>query len=113
MITIGREEFRKDPVFRQIFETIKAHHVVPGHTSKELLKNKDVKDFCVEARHFIELPGERPIYLHYDVYSWYHSKNGALIRIESITFYDNFIEYQANRLKQLYASPNSDGINLN
>jgi hypothetical protein len=112
MTTIGREEIKNNPAYREIFEGIKKHHVVPEHTIKELLKNKHVKDFCVEARHFVALTGERPIYLHYDVYSWYH-KDGALIRIESITFYDNFIEYQANRLKALYASPDSDGINLN
>lgn len=105
MTTIGREEFKNDPVFSRVFEDIKQHHVVPEHTSKELLKNKDVKDFCVEARHFVEWAS---FYIHYDVLSWYHSKDSALIRIDAITFYDNFQEYQANRLKALYASPNSE-----
>jgi hypothetical protein len=93
-----REFFKNDPVFYKLFQIIKKNHRVAKHTIKVLNQNKHIKDFCEEARHFVELPGEKPLYIHYDVASWYGPR-GPLIRIESIGVYDDFIEYEIARSK--------------
>ena len=98
MEEFSREFFKSDPVFYKLYQMIKRNHKVANHTERVLIKNKHIKDFCEEARHFVELPGEKPLYIHYDVASWY--KNGAaVIRIESIGVYNDFLEYEIARSK--------------
>jgi hypothetical protein len=112
MIVISREELKTDPRLQDFFTLIKAKHEVASHTIDVLYKNRHVKDFCEEARHFVMIGGKKPLYFHYDVSSWYNSKKSATIRIESVAFYDNFMEYEKARLKGLHSTPNSS-VNLN
>lgn len=101
MIEIKRNEFKGDEVYRQIYyQLLKIHKVAP-HTEKNLLENSHIKDFCEEARHFLIMDGRKPLYMHYDVASWYQEPGGAVIKIESITFYDDELEYNVARLKEL------------
>ena len=112
MTEFNRELIENDPVFSKLFKIIKANHKIADHTKKILFKNRNVKNFCEEARHFSKLDGSKPIYIHYDVASWYkHPK--VLVSIESIGVYDNFIEYEVARLKGVHSTTNSDGGNLN
>lgn len=113
MIEFKREHFKKYPEITAIYEIIKKKHNVASHTREVLFKNRRVKNFCEEARHFVLMDLKPPIYLHYDVSSWYHNKDGVLIKIESIGIYDNFKEYESTRLRSLHASPGSDGVFLN
>lgn len=113
MIEIDRETFKTDPVFQVIYQLVKENHQVASHTKKNLYENRHIKDFCEEARHYIMIPGrDQTFYIHYDVASWYHPK-GAQIKIEKIVFYDDFIEYEAARIKGLHSTKDSDGANLN
>ena len=112
MITVEREVLKEDPRMKLLFDLIKNKHQVAEHTQRTLFKNRKIKDFCEEARHFVELAGHKSLYLHYDVTSWYKKKRSVMIRIERIGIYDNFQEYQSARLTQLYATPDSS-INLN
>jgi hypothetical protein len=112
MTTIEREFLVRDARLKLLFDLIKSKHQVAEHTQRTLLKNRKIKDFCEEARHFIEMAGDKSLYLHYDVSSWYKKKRSVMIRIERIGIYEDFQEYQSARLKQLHATPDSS-INLN
>lgn len=112
MTEIDRETLKNDPVFRELFETIKRNHKVANHTKKNLFKNKHIKDFCEQARHYVMISGKNPIYLHYDISSWYSPK-GAQVRIEGVGVYDDFIEYEAARIRGLHSTMDADGANLN
>lgn len=113
MEEFNRDFFKSDPVFRQLFERIKATHKVAKHTVKTLYKNRHIKDFCEEARHFVMLSGANPIYIHYDVASWWKEPGGAQVRIESIGVYNDFMEYDIARLKGLHSTKDSDIPNIN
>lgn len=99
MEEFNRDFFKKDPVFNELYQLIKQKHKVAEHTVKVLTQNKHIKDFCEESRHFAELSGKNPIYIHYDVSSWYKKPGGVQVRIESIGVYENFIEYQVAKAK--------------
>lgn len=113
MTEFNREFFKNDPVFGKLFEAVKRGHKVASHTERTLIKNRHVKDFCEEARHFVMLDGEKPLYIHYDVASWFKEPNGVQVKIESIGVYDDFIEYETARLKGIHSTKDSDGGNLN
>jgi hypothetical protein len=112
MITIERSVFKTDPVYKIVYKAILANYRPATHTVNILLANKHVKDFCEESRHFAELPGNPPLYIHFDVSSWYDPK-GAVTKIERIGIYDNYQEYQPARLRTLHSTIHSDGVNLN
>jgi hypothetical protein len=113
MIELKREIFLEDPVFKQLYEKIRQNHKVASHTERELKENRQVKDFCVESRHFAELPGKDPIYLSYDVSSWFKKPNGVMIKIDCICVYDSFLEYEISRTKQLSSTNDSEDYRSN
>jgi hypothetical protein len=114
MTEFKREFFKTDPVFSKLFDVIKRNHKVAEHTGKVLYENRHIKDFCEEARHFVLMPGNPPLHIHYDVASWYHPA-GATVKIDSIGVYDDFLEYETARVKQLHAAESKDipSSNLN
>lgn len=107
MTEFPRDFFKTDPVLRKLYEVVKKNHKVAEHTEKTLYENKHIKDFCEEARHYVMCTGPKPLYIHYDVASWYHP-SGALVKIESIGVYDDFLEYETARMKGLHGAENSD-----
>lgn len=111
MIELSREQIKADEVWSELLQRIIQNHVVASHTKQTLLENKHVKDFCEEARHFVVIVGD--IFIHYDTASWYKEPDGAVVRVESITIYDNFMEYESARLKQLHGSGKADIPNIN
>jgi hypothetical protein len=113
MIEFKRSFFLKDPVLNQIYQIIKGNHTVASHTQKVLAENKHIKDFCEESRNFVMLPGKKPLFLHYDVASWYHSEDGATVKIDSIAVYDGFMEYEKARLSQLHGAKVKEIPNIN
>ena len=112
MIEISRQEFKSDEVYRELWKQIKKIHKVAPHTEAVLIKNRHIKDFCEEARHYLVIGVAEPIYLHYDVSSWYKN-GGAVVKIDSIGVYDNKDEYEKSRLHGLHSTIHSDGANLN
>lgn len=113
MIELFRKEIKNDPAFTMLLQVIVNNHKIPKYTEETLIKNKDVKDFCECSRHYITMSGENPLYIHYDVYSWYKHPNGASVRVQSIGLYDDFMEYEAARLKGLHGSERADIPNIN
>jgi hypothetical protein len=113
MEEFSREFFKNDEVMGTLFQLIKNNHKIASHTVKVLSDNRHIKDFCEESRHFMFLPGEKPLYIHYDVSSWYQEPEGAAIKIESIGVYDDYLEYEVARLKGVHSTSESEGANLN
>jgi hypothetical protein len=113
MTEFDREFFKTDPVFHKLYMIIKEHHKVAKHTEKTLYEGRHIPDFCEEARHFTELPGLKPIYIHYDVASWWKEPAGVQVRIESIGVYDNFMEYETARMRGLHSGKEADIPNIN
>ncbi len=113
MIEISRETFKSDPIFGKLFDAVKAGHKVAKHTERTLRKNKHIKDFCEEARHFVQIGDDKPIWIHYDVASWWKDPAGVVVKIESIGVYDNFMEYDIARLKGIHSGRDSDVPNIN
>jgi len=112
MTEFPREFFKDDPVLSKLHAIIKTGHRVAEHTKKVLFENRQVKDFCEIARHFLVLPGNKMLYIHYDVSSWYSDK-GAQVRIDIIGLYDNFMEFEAARNKELHSAKDKDIPNIN
>lgn len=113
MIELFREEIKADEVYNQLLAAILSNHKVTNHTENVLLKNKHIKDFCECSRHFIMINSDKPLFIHYDVNSWFKHPNGVQLRIESIGIYDDFMEYESARLKGLHGSEKADIPNIN
>jgi len=113
-MTEFKREWFKDEVIGKLFEAIKKQHKVADHTTRVLYENRNIKDFCEQARHFVVLGGNtKPLYIHYDVASWFHNLNGALVSIESIGVYDDFMEYETARMRGLHSGAKADIPNIN
>ncbi len=113
MTEFKRDFFKVDPVFSKLHELLLKVHATPWHTQKQLIENSHVKDFCVLTRHFMDLPGDNHIYLHYDTSSWFKAPAGVAIRIDAIGVYDNRGEYEIARNNQLNSTNKSVNHNLN
>lgn len=94
MVEIDREIFMTDPVFHMLYNVIKHNHETAEHTLKTLSENKDIKDFCVESRHFATLPkrNSKELSVHYDISSWLVDDR-VLVKIEKIGIYDDTNEF--------------------
>ena len=114
MVEFSRDFFMKDPdVIGRIHRLIVSNHKVADHTERVLIENKHVKDFCEQARHFVILPGREPLFIHYDVSSWFKEPMGVQVVVDSIGFYDDFMEYESARMKQLHGAKKKDIPNIN
>jgi hypothetical protein len=103
MIEFDRDFFKNDPVFIKLFEVIKANHKVADHTTKVLLENKAIENFCEEATHFSVLGGKGdPIYISYDVTTSLKNDRAA-VTIDKIIVYDSLMEYNAAHVNGKYS----------
>ena len=98
MVEFNRKEIKEDPTLTELHKRIKENHKIADHTISHLINNKEVKNFCEEARHFMTLGEVDPIFMYYDVHSWY-SNGKALVSIRSIGVYENYGEFAEARLK--------------
>jgi hypothetical protein len=113
MIEIPRDIFKTDPVFGQLYEGIKRNHKVAEHTKKSLIENKHIQGFTEESRVFVMVGNIDPIFIHYDAHSQYRENDHVVVRIESIGIYDNFMEYESARMKELHSTKGADIPNIN
>lgn len=105
MTTIQREEFKKDKIFNKLHKEIIKFHKVGEYTKKNLIENKNIKDFCEESRHFMT---NGTIFISYDVSCWFKHPMGIQIKVDSITIYESFMEYESVRLRELYGDKVND-----
>lgn len=116
MIEIPRVIFKNDPAFKKLYDIIKLNHKVASHTQQTHATMGNIPDLCESSRHFnIVEGGPEPMYIHYDVATWFKEPNGYMIKIEKIGVYETFMEYETERLKQLNSVPmdQSSGGNFN
>lgn len=109
---IERAEIKEHEELLVLKSFLLSTHYIPEHTRKILEENKHrEKNFCEESRHFA-VTG--PLYLYYDITTWYdYQENKYSLRLERIGLYDDFMEYNIDRLKGIHSTTNSSGGNLN
>ena len=123
METWTREQIKADPVMSELLRLILSKHTTPGHTVKNLLELQHVPNVCELTTRFVELPATEnadAVYLSYEFNSWISVKPEGIIfptRVESITLYETFIEYESTRIKDLSGAAPEDrdnsALNLN
>jgi hypothetical protein len=112
MITVSRTEIKSDPTLHKVLDMIIKHHIPAPHTENTLQENKHIKDFCVTAEHYAELKNKTSLYISYRATSWI-KENRTLVVIESVTFFDDWNEYQADRLKELHSGAVNQNVENN
>jgi hypothetical protein len=107
MIIITNNNFRN--AYQKFCDMIKSVHQVPETSLKLLHENKHIQDFCVVTRHYASLDDDEGIryYIDYDCFCWY-APDGVIIEIGRIHLYDNFLEYQKERMTHM-----TEGASLN
>lgn len=124
METWTREQIKADETMLEFMNMILQRHETPGHTVKNLVELMHVPNVCELTTAFGVLPGDdsglKPTYFSYDFNTWIKSEGEKLIfptRIESITLYESFIEYESTRVKEISAAHPDDrdaeSLNLN
>lgn len=58
-------------------------------------------------------PAQIPIYLHYDVATWFKEPMGVQAVIDAIGVYDDFMEFEKARMFQLHRAQHKDIPNIN
>lgn len=110
MLIIERADLKNEPEFRDLFYLVKRQHEVADHTIKLLLENSHIENFCVQDKHFAVID-QNQFFISYDTNSWHSPPDQAVVRINRVTIYDDYSEYESHRLKCLYAegTTSSDG----
>lgn len=111
MHTWTREEIKADEVLSKLLKVILAQHKTPEHTVRNLLHNQHIPDICELTTLYLVLPGDKKsktIYLCYDASHWIRpepTRIGFPTRVESITIFDDFVEYETDRVRRISAAP--------
>lgn len=116
METYTRDEIKKDERLLALLKTISSNHRINLSTRKKLLINSN-PDLCAIDRQFGELilKGNVMLYISYDTSTYYNVKKQRFdIKIDTITLYTDYLEYEIKRVREAHAHPESaEGINLN
>ncbi len=113
MLELSRKEIKADEVFSKLLKELVSKHEIAKHTEETLLKNWHVKDFCEIAVHFTIVHGKRALFISYEISTWYKEPNGVRARVDSITIYDDFMEYESTRQRALHGTKRADIPNIN
>ncbi len=120
----SREQIKADPVLMGALEYILSMHETPAQTIKHLRELAHVPNICTETKIFATLPhlpgsNSGAVYLSYEITTWIKKVEGGTAfptRVERLTLYNDFIEYEATRVKELSSAPPEDrdnSLNLN
>lgn len=99
MITITREQFKKDEVWNKLFQIIKSNHSVDQRTQANLIPKSHIKDICEQARYFAVVD---KFFISYDVDIWIQKVGSGYnfpTKITEIQVYDDQLEYELHRSK--------------
>lgn len=103
---------KSDPTLNKVLEMIIKNHIPAPHTKKVLLENKHIEDFCEVAESFAELKIRTSLYISYITNSWLKGER-VLVRIDSVSFYDDWNDYQKHRLKGLHSGAVNHNVENN
>src|SRR5690348_12663605 len=108
-----RKEIKENPEFAELMKYIGMNHVnLPATVEK--LSSLKIPDLCAVDKHYFKLviTGVE-LYFSYETQSWYIEKTNSIgVKIDSITMYENYIEYEGSRTKDLMDHP-TDSMNGN
>jgi len=91
-------------VYFKLNELLRRVHEVPPCSVRKLKEN-DGKHFCAHTRHFAIMNDRGyEFYIHYDAYTWNRDK-GYYTVIGTINLYENFWEYETERMKRITEGP--------
>lgn len=111
MIQINREELKAQ--YPDLIAGIQKKHVMEPNIYQELfIDNKPVQGLCHERGYFVII-GD--MFIQYSMEHIITDVDLCLIgrRLTSIIFYDNYQEYEADRIRTMSKSKDQTGINLN
>lgn len=107
MLTVSREQLKTDAVYNKVLQGILKSHKPPDHTRKNLMDLKEIPDVCEETEIFAQMGDRSPLWISYIVTTWIQPEEKGFVfptRVEAVTFYDDFQEYNTNRLRKLNAA---------
>jgi hypothetical protein len=109
--TFTREELKRE--MPDVIAAIQKHHVMESNIYQELyINHKPVKGLCHERGYFV-IVGD--LFLQYTMEHIIQDVQLQLIgrRVTSVTVYDTFQEYEAERVKRMSGSKDQTGLNFN
>jgi len=109
--TFKKEDWAKDEVMGKLWSIIRANHKVADHDKKTLRKKRNVKDLCVRSEYFVFMGNN--LYISYQTSAWLKTKVEIAVRIDTVTVYDNFMEYETARNRGLHSGKPADIPNIN
>lgn len=119
MITIERKELKKEWAF--LIQFIQHKHRFSEDSKRLLRENKDIMGYTVIEQYFAMSDNE--LFISYEMESLIIDKPlidgtaSAGRRIMSVTIYDNYVEYETARMKNLGRAAteghSTEGLNLN
>jgi hypothetical protein len=118
MRTLNREQLTAE--LPEIINVIRRGHKPDlAEIMKELfINNKPVKGLTHTRGFFVIIPlSKLTLYVYYEVAHTLRVEtdlfSAVALSVESVTLYDNYIEYEADRVKKLSAGKDQQGLNLN
>ncbi len=117
------KKLNREELAEQIPELIgyikRGHKVELDEIVKELfVNNKPVKGLTHTRGYFVIITLKpQPLYIQYDVEHQIRIEandfSAVALSVSSVIIYDNYIEYEADRVKTLSAGKDQKGLNLN
>lgn len=111
MITLSREELKRD--FPSLITGIQKNHVMEDNIFQELfVSHKPVVGLCHERGYFVII-GD--MFIQYTMEHIITDVQLQLIgrRLTSVIIYDNYQEYETDRVRTMSAAKDQTGLNLN
>lgn len=111
MITIGREELKKE--YPKLIELIQQNHVMESNIERELfVNNRPVKGLCHTRGYFVIMD---QFFIQYEMDHIIVDPKLNLIgrSLREVIFYDDYQEYEAARVKAMSKSNDQTGLNFN
>jgi hypothetical protein len=111
MLIVRREDLKRD--FPKLITMIQENHEMGEEIFRELfVRNKPVKGLCTQRGYFVMFG---PYYFQY--FMDHLIMDAATMEIgrsiQKIIFYDDFVEYESERVKTLSTGRDAKGLNLN
>lgn len=110
--TLQRKEFKDDDVFSFIFEQLKKKHEVRDDTRDQLIEIQGNEEPCVVTRHYaiMDLEPTLQVPISYETITeliYVDDREGFKVHFKSITMYDDQLEFDMIRKKDLFSSDTS------
>lgn len=113
MFVIQRDDLKRDKAWNILLNALIKIHVPEQDTVSLLLSKADVKGFTEVRRHFLIL--DNKYYVSYVANSYLKEglpEPAVGVQVESVTVYDDYVEYETTRHKMMSEAASQTGLNL-